>query len=175
MSPPFRYMEQLTLAAKLLINDKITALCQCKYASQASTSKVKDNKVELKKTVGLATFQKPQLQSVLIFYKFVHPCVLYFLFNVLFSPSLIFSALILYFTQFVGSSRCLNFDKSRDETPAFNKVWGQGSWICHYIRYCTYNLWTEVRLMKRAEFPTEPGGGKNRRLQTFAALNFKTN
>ena len=33
----------------------------------------------------------------------------------------------------------------------------------------------KVRHMKRAEFPTEPGGGKNRRLQTFAALNFKTN
>ena len=115
-------MEQLTLAAKLLINDKITALCQCKYASQATISKVKDNKMELKKTVGLVAFQKPQLQSVLIFYKFVHPCVLPFLFNVLFSPSLISSALILYFTQFVVSSRCLNFDKSGDETPAFNKV-----------------------------------------------------
>lgn len=97
-------------------------MCQCKYASQATISKVKDNKMELKKTVELATFQKPQLQSVLVFYKFVHPYVLPFLFNVLFSPSLIFSALILYFTQFDDSSLCLNFDKSRDQTPAFNKV-----------------------------------------------------
>ena len=119
--------------------------------------RLKTTKWNLKKTVELATFQKPQLQSVLIFYKFVHPYVLSFLFNVLFSPSLIFSALILYFTQFDDSSLCLNFDKSRDETPAFNKV---GSWSCHYIRYCTYNLlWTKFGIWK----------GRNSRLSRVAA------
>ena len=89
--------------------------------------------------------------------KFVHLRVLSFLFSVLFSPSLIFSALILYFTQFDDSSRCLSFDKSRDETPAFNKV---GSWNCHYVRYCIYILlWTKFGIWK----------GRNSRLSLVAA------
>ena len=39
-------------------------------------SKVTDKKNDLWKTVRLTSFQKPKLQSVSIFFKFVHPCVL---------------------------------------------------------------------------------------------------
>ena len=36
-------------------------------------------KMNLEKTVGLTSFQKPQLQSVSIFWKFKHPCLLFYL------------------------------------------------------------------------------------------------
>ena len=52
-----------------------------------STSNVANNKSELWKTVRLTSFQKPQLQSVLIFFKFIHLGLLLWL--TLFLPSLI--------------------------------------------------------------------------------------
>lgn len=63
---------------KYLVNDKIAALYQKIYLASIA-SNVTDNKSELWKTVRLANFQKPQLQSISIFLRFVHPCLLYYL------------------------------------------------------------------------------------------------
>ena len=50
-----------------------------KYVFQGIISNVSNNKIEPWKTVRLTRFQKPQLQSTSIFFKFVHPCLfLYF-------------------------------------------------------------------------------------------------
>ena len=57
---------------------------------------VTNNKNELWKTVRLTSFQKPQLQSVSIFFKFVHPCFLFYLLCYLNIP-LTFRAVILNF------------------------------------------------------------------------------
>ena len=65
----------------------------------------------------LTSFQKSQLQTLLIFFKFVHPPVL--LFHLLCYLSLFFHFLSGYFcfTQFGDSSHCLNLDKLRDTAP----------------------------------------------------------
>ena len=52
-----------------------------KYVVQGIISNVSNNKIEPWKTVRLTRFQKPQLQSTSLFFKFVHPCLfLYFKF-----------------------------------------------------------------------------------------------
>ena len=57
---------------------------------------ITNNKNELWKTVRLISFQKPQLQSVSIFVKFVHPFFLFYLLCYLYIP-LTFRAVILHF------------------------------------------------------------------------------
>ena len=96
------------------------------------------NNNELWKPVWLTSFQKPQLQSVSIFFKFVHPnTVPPFVFAVVFFLRLTdFEKLCLCFTQFGSGSLCLNVDKFRDTASlvsplslslkfpiAFSKLW----------------------------------------------------
>ena len=66
-------------------------------------------KLSFEKPARLTSFQKPQLQSVLIF-KLVHPCLLLYQLAVLFIPS--FNILSHSFD--VLHSRCLNFDEFPD-------------------------------------------------------------
>ena len=73
----------LTLAKKLLINDKLTTSCQTTMPSKQFIKCCK----QLWITVRLISFQNPELQSVSIFLNFVHPslllhlpCYLYLLF-----------------------------------------------------------------------------------------------
>ena len=72
------------------------------------------------KTVTLASFQKPPLQSVSLFFKFVHPlnflCYFFFLYLLL-----NFKRLFLCFTQFGGRFYYLNFDKFRYAAPLINQ------------------------------------------------------
>ena len=63
---------------KYLLNDKITVLCQKKPFKHCVTS-YRLNKNELWKTVRLTNFQIPQLLSLSIFLRFVHPCLLSYL------------------------------------------------------------------------------------------------
>ena len=64
---------------KLLLNYKNHSFVSSKYVFQGIISNVSNNKIEPWKTVRLTRFQKPQLQSTSIFFKFVHPCLfLYF-------------------------------------------------------------------------------------------------
>ena len=78
-------------------------------------SKVTDKKNDLWKTVRLTSFQKPKLQSVSIFFKFVHPCVLLYS-AVLFIPFFYcFEGLFLCFTQFSNGFHCFNFDNFRED------------------------------------------------------------
>ena len=72
-------------------------------------SNITNNKNELWKPARLTSFQKPQLQSVLIF-KLVHPCPLLYQLAVLF----ILSFNILSHSFDVLHSRCLNFDEFPD-------------------------------------------------------------
>ena len=66
-------------------------------------------KLSFEKPARLTSFQKPQLQSVLIV-KLVHPCLLLYQHAVLFIPS--FN--ILNHSFDVLHSRCLNFDEFPD-------------------------------------------------------------
>ena len=61
---------------KLLVNDKITASCQTNMSLKHYIKGCKQQKRTLKKTVRLTSLQKPQLQSVSIIFKFVHPWLL---------------------------------------------------------------------------------------------------
>ena len=75
--------------------NKITAFAkQNMFASIISV--VTNNKNELYKTVRLTSLQKPQLQSVSIFFEFFHPCLLLYLLCHLYSL-LTFWVLILIF------------------------------------------------------------------------------
>ena len=100
-------------AVKHNINEKITCKWQNysfisnKYVSQSLYLNVTNSKNGLWKTVRLTSFQKPLLQSVLIFFKFVHPCLV----------------LYLLFTQFGDSSPCLKFDNSHDTAPLSSNLW----------------------------------------------------
>ena len=87
-----------------------------KYVSWAYQTRNTNNRNELWKTVSLTSFQNPQLQSVTIFFKFVHLCLLLYLLCYLYLL-LTFWLLFLSFTQFASGSHCLNFDKFRDTTP----------------------------------------------------------
>ena len=79
-------------------------------------SKVKNDKNEVWKSVRLTSFQKPQLQSVSIFSKFVHPCLpLYYLCYLY--VILKFRAVIFMFNPILWQF-CLNFDKLRDTAPS---------------------------------------------------------
>ena len=89
---------------------KMTASYQTNLSPTALyMSNITNNKNELWKPARLTSFQKPQLQSVLIF-KLVHPCPLLYQLAVLFIPS--FNILIHSFD--VLHSRCLNFDEFPD-------------------------------------------------------------
>ena len=80
---------------KILVNDKITALSVNKCLA-STKSNVTKNDNELWKTVRLRGFQKPQLQSISIFFKFVH--VLPDVFTLLFIASFdVFSAGYFFF------------------------------------------------------------------------------
>ena len=66
--------------AKQPVNDKNTASCQTNNVSQALKQKgLKRKKTEFEKLFRLTSCQKPQLQSVSNFFKFVHPCFLLYL------------------------------------------------------------------------------------------------
>ena len=54
------------------MNDKVTALFPTNMFPKHYIKPVTNNKNELLKTVRLTSFQKAQLQSVSIFFKFVH-------------------------------------------------------------------------------------------------------
>ena len=67
-----------------------------------------ENCFKLMIIIRLTSFQKPQLLSVSIFLKFVHPCLfLYFLCRLYLL--LTFQRVRQCFTQFGGNSLCLNF------------------------------------------------------------------
>ena len=73
-------------------------------------SVVTNNKNELWKTVRW-TSQKPQLQSVSIFFEFVRPCFpFYFLCHLYLNSSNLSSGFFEWFTQFGGNFYCVNFD-----------------------------------------------------------------
>ena len=82
-------------------------------------SNVTSNKNELGKTVRLTSFQKAQLQSVLIL---LQVCLSAppFVFAVIYSFFQCFYWLFLCFTQFGDSFHCLNFDKFRDTAALKN-------------------------------------------------------
>ena len=63
-------------AKKFLVNDKMAVFFVQETCLLSVISDVTNNKSELGKTVRLTCFQNPQLQSVLIFFKFVHLCFL---------------------------------------------------------------------------------------------------
>ena len=63
---------------KLLVKAQNTAWCQTHFASQAS--------------LNVIIFEKPQLQSVSLFLKFVHPCHRPFVFDVLLIQSNLYEA-----------------------------------------------------------------------------------
>ena len=75
-----------------------------KICLQSIISIVTSNKNELCETVVLTRFQKRQLQSVLILFRFLHPFAERFI---------LFEQLLLFFTQFGDNSLRLNFDKFR--------------------------------------------------------------
>ena len=76
-------------------------------------SNVINNKNELWKIVRQTSFQKPQLQSVLIFFNFVHPCLLLYS-CVIYTLFSCVERLFLCFTQSGGGSHSLDFDKFCD-------------------------------------------------------------
>ena len=94
------------------MNDKIAAFAkQNMFASIISV--VTNNKNELWKPVRLTSFQKPQLQSVSIFFEFFHPCLLLYLLCHFYSL-LTFWALILMFHSVWRRCLCLYSDKFGD-------------------------------------------------------------
>ena len=95
--------------------NKIAVSCQ-KKCPLSIISNVTNNKNELWKIVRQTSFQKPQLQSVLIFYKFVHPCLLLYS-CVIYTLFLCFERLFLCFTQSGGGSHSLDFNKFCDTAP----------------------------------------------------------
>ena len=78
---------------KLLVNDKITALCQTNIPSKHYFKCNKQQKMNFEK-FRLTSFSKPQVHSVSIFFKFVHPCLLLYLLNYFY--------LLLCFEQFIS-------------------------------------------------------------------------
>ena len=74
------------------------------------------NLEKLKTARRASCFQKPQLKSVSILFKFVHPCFLLYLLIYLYLNFLSCFAqfYFLRFTQFGGRFQCLNIDKFRD-------------------------------------------------------------
>ena len=94
-------------AVKHNINEKITGKWQNhsfisnKYVSQSLYLNVTNSKNGLWKTVRLTRFEKALLQSLLIFFKLVLPCLV----------------LYMLFTQFGDSFHCLKFDNSHDTAP----------------------------------------------------------
>ena len=81
----------LTLVTKSLVINKITAPSPANMPPKHYIKR--NNKNELWKTVWLTSFHKPQLQSVSIFFKFVHPNLLLHF--------------VMLFIQFSGSCYCL--------------------------------------------------------------------
>ena len=79
-------------------------------------SNITNNKNELWKTVRWTSFQKPQLQSVSISFKFDHACLLLY-FYVIYTLFSCFERLFLCFTQSGGGSHSLDFDKFGDTAP----------------------------------------------------------
>ena len=79
-------------------------------------SNITNNKNELWKTVTWTSFQKPQLRSVSISFKFVHACLLLY-FYVIYTLFSCFERLFLCFTQSDGGSQSLDFDKFCDTAP----------------------------------------------------------
>ena len=66
----------LKLIKKLLVNDKIAASYPTNILQWINLYKQQMN---LEKLLGEQVFNNPQFQSVLIFFKFVHPCLLFYL------------------------------------------------------------------------------------------------
>ena len=80
--PASSFAYQLMELEKLLVIDKITALCQTNmFIKHYIISNVSDNKNRLWKTVWLkhCGFQKPQLHWFVSIFKFDHPCILLYL------------------------------------------------------------------------------------------------
>ena len=102
---------------------------------------------ELWKIVRQTSFQKPQLQSVLIFFKFVHPCLLLYscVINTFFSC---FERLFLCFTLSGGGSHSLDFDKFCDTAPLkfeFPHVCRIALWWIASRSYLSYFFTVEER------------------------------
>ena len=57
-----------------------------------------------------------------MFFKFDHPCHLLYLLCYLYLPNMFLRSYFLCFTQFGGSSYCLNFDKFRNTAPLKSKL-----------------------------------------------------
>ena len=93
---------------KLLVNDKITVLCQTKICLQNIISNFTNNKNELWKSVRLTSFQKPHIidcSSVALF--------VFTVYTLIYSFSSCFDRLFLGLPQF-GSGSGLNFGNVRD-------------------------------------------------------------
>ena len=89
------------------------------FFSQAKQkSNNRSNISKLWKTVRLTSFQKLQLVSVSIFFKFVLLCFLLYLLCCLILLWMFWPVIQASFTQFIGSSHSLNFEK-----------------FCHWFRY----------------------------------------
>ena len=95
---------------------------------------ITNNKNELWKTVRLTHFQKLQLQSVSISFKFVHQGLSSFVFVVLLNLLLTFCAVSFCFIQFSDRSHFLNFGKFRYTAPLI---------ISGLSQFCVvlWNLW----------------------------------
>ena len=101
---PFKLLSplwNLTLVTKSLVINKITAPSPANMPPKHYIKR--NNKNELWKTVWLTSFHKSQLQSVLIFFKFVHLNLLLCFF--------------VPFIQFSGSCYCLKIGKFRAKAP----------------------------------------------------------
>lgn len=121
MSPPFA-MEQLTLAAKSLIH----AVGQ-NHSFVSMQIRLPSNYIKGYKTTKWNRNHNcnPFWSSISLS---IRTCFLFYFVCYFHVVEYFERLLVLCFTQLVGSSRCLNFDQSRDKTPAFNKVSGQGWW-----------------------------------------------
>ena len=93
---------------KLLVNDKITALCQTNMSPKHNLSPYKQQKGTLK-TVSLTSFRKPPNAICFNLLLQVYPSVLPSIFVVINTSFFLrFEWLFLCCSQFGGSSLCLN-------------------------------------------------------------------
>ena len=86
-------LQNLTLAKKSLVNDKVTVPCPTRYASYAHYIHHSKQQNELEKLIRPTIFQNLQMQSVSIFFRFVH-LHLSFVFALLFILSGLCSSIV---------------------------------------------------------------------------------
>ena len=68
-------MHYSTLTKKLLVNVKITASWRTNFLPMHYIKHYKQQKWTLKKMLGKQVFKNLQFQSILIVFRFVHPCL----------------------------------------------------------------------------------------------------